>query len=578
MTKLVLASLLILFSAPLSAKAQSHEILIDLDDDVSEIQVKALAARYDLELKLNSKESLNERMYVADVAPSKQDELLARLKKEPLVEDAELNQEISLHPPPAPADALPMPKLTPSPAVTDPPNDPMWPKQWSFQMIGLPEAWSLSQGAGVVVAVIDTGVAYEDRGAFKQIEDLKDTRFVPGYNFVEDTPYANDDHGHGSHVAGTIAQSTNNQLGVAGIAPKAAIMPLKVLSQAGRGTTGDISDAIRFAADEGAHVINLSLGGGMRSRILERAVAYARNKGVLVVAAAGNSGRGRVEFPAAYPGALAISAVGPDRKRAPYSSYGKELTLAAPGGNKRLGGELGGILQNTITPKAVGRTQQYLAFQGTSMATPHVAGAAALLIGAGVTHPDRVIEILKDSAIDAGAPGWDSQYGYGILHLGDAAAIAESEVGGMPHLSLALLALIGLGVLFRRKLRFGGVGPSALLGVILGSSALGGYFGLGSLAVSLVGPWFGMSALWLSVLPVLLITLPLMPYVKLRGFLMGLAVGYSAYLAMGALLMPMDVNWMLGQASILDRGWLLLNALLLFTLAHAINRTRSTLV
>ncbi|MCZ7687158.1 MAG: S8 family serine peptidase [Sandaracinaceae bacterium] len=121
-----------------------------------------------------------------------------------------------------------------------------------------------NRGAGAVVAVIDTGVAYRSEGGFVQAPDLGQTRFVDGYDFVRNDPHPDDEHGHGTHVSGTVAQSTNNELGVAGVAPEAAIMPLKVLDASGRGGWGGIAAAIRYAADNGAHVINMSLGGGAR--------------------------------------------------------------------------------------------------------------------------------------------------------------------------------------------------------------------------------------------------------------------------------------------------------------------------
>src|SRR3989442_1427120 len=127
----------------------------------------------------------------------------------------------------------------------------------------------------VVVAVIDTGVAYENHGQFKRAKDLDKTEFVPGYNFVADNEHANDDHGHGTHVAGTIAQSTHNGIGVAGVAYKARIMPLKVLSAGGSGSVAGIAQAVRWAADHGAQVINMSLGGPMYAQVLARAVRYA---------------------------------------------------------------------------------------------------------------------------------------------------------------------------------------------------------------------------------------------------------------------------------------------------------------
>lgn len=294
------------------------------------------------------------------------------------------------------------------------PNDPGYAKQWNLEQIHMPKAWERSKGKGVVVAVLDTGIAYEDYQGFRRVPDLAQTQFVPGYDFVADDDHPNDDHGHGTHVAGTIAQSTNNGEGVAGVAFEAKLMPVKVLDAGGGGTSAAIADAIRWAADHGAQVINMSLGGGGHSQVLANAVGYARKKGVVVVAAAGNAGRGVVEFPAAYPGAVAVAAVGPSGSRAPYSSWGKELDIAAPGGDKSLGIEAG-IIQNTIDPSDVSQSV-YASYQGTSMATPHVAGVAALLWAAGAKSPDQVEKAIFASAHPPqGTQGWTDQFGHGVI-------------------------------------------------------------------------------------------------------------------------------------------------------------------
>lgn len=294
------------------------------------------------------------------------------------------------------------------------PNDPDFGKQWNLKLINMPKAWEKSRGKGVVVAVLDTGIAYEDYEDFKRVPDLDGAKFAKGFDFVNNDSHPNDDHGHGTHVAGTIAQVTNNGEGVAGVAFEATLMPVKVLDHFGSGTSAAIADAIRWAADNGAKVINMSLGGGGRSAVMENAVKYARAKGVVVVAAAGNGGRAVVEFPAAYPGSVAVSAVGPTGKLAPYSSYGKELDIAGPGGDKSQGPEAG-VLQNTIDPKDPSQSV-YASYQGTSMATPHVAGVAALLYAAGAKNPDQVEAALFKSAKAAeDQTGWTEQFGHGIV-------------------------------------------------------------------------------------------------------------------------------------------------------------------
>ena len=264
------------------------------------------------------------------------------------------------------------------------PNDACYKYQWHLRQLGMPDAWKRGNGKGVVVAVIDTGVS--------KVADLADTKFVAGYNFLSNNDNAADDHGHGTHVAGTIAQSTNNKLGVAGVAYGASIMPLKVLSARGSGSVAGITQAIRWAADHGASVINMSLGGPMKMGSMASAVKYARDKGVVVVAAAGNDGRGKVGYPAGYPGVVAVAATQFDETTTFYSNWGKEIDVAAPGGNTRVDqngdGKPDGVLQHTIVPGNTSQTD-YLWFMGTSMASPHTAGVAALIMGAGVTQARR---------------------------------------------------------------------------------------------------------------------------------------------------------------------------------------------
>jgi serine protease len=270
------------------------------------------------------------------------------------------------------------------------PNDPDYAKQWNLKAIGMESAWQKSKGKGITVAVIDTGVS--------PVPDLDTARIVEGYDFVNDRASAIDDQGHGTHVAGTIAQTTHNGLGVAGVAYEAQIMPLKVLSAWGGGTTADIAESIRWAADHGADVINMSLGGGGESKLMKEAIDYAHEKGLVIVAAAGNARRSTAEYPARYEHVIGVSAIGRDSKKTGYSNYGPGVDIAAPGGAYQYGASdrSGGILQNTINPQSGDSVFEY--FQGTSMAAPHVAGVAALVRSLGVTDPDRVEQVLKRSA------------------------------------------------------------------------------------------------------------------------------------------------------------------------------------
>jgi len=312
------------------------------------------------------------------------------------------------------------------------PNDPGYSLQWhlyndEYGGINMPNAWNLSTGTGVVVAVLDTGVAYEDYGVYQQAPDLAGTTFVAGYDFINNDSHANDDESHGTHVAGTIAQSTNNGAGVAGVAFDASIMPVKVLDAGGSGTAYTVANGLYFAADNGADVINMSLGwpwllGRMYDPgpVVHNAVVYAYNKGVTIVAAAGNDGKNQVAYPAAYEECIAVGATQYDEALAPYTNKGAALDLTAPGGNLGLDqnndGYADGVLQQTFNPNTKDPTDfGYWFFHGTSMATPHVAGVAALVIAAGVSGPDNVRNILQSTAEDKGAAGWDRGYGSGIV-------------------------------------------------------------------------------------------------------------------------------------------------------------------
>ncbi|HUG70789.1 MAG TPA: S8 family serine peptidase [Pirellulaceae bacterium] len=325
------------------------------------------------------------------------------------------------------------------------PNDPYYSYQWNFQNPHLggvqsEEAWAVSTGAGVVVAVLDTGVAYanhqDSSGTYYRAPDLAGTHFVAGYDFINNDPHANDDHSHGTHVAGTIAQTTNNSRGVAGMAYDSAVMPVKVLGWDGTGSHSAIASGIKWAADQGAHVINLSLGSASGSRTLRDAVAYAHGKGVTLVAASGNDGVNGVHFPAAYDDyVIAVGATRYDGRLAGYSNYGSSIDIVAPGGDMSVDqnrdGYPDGILQNTFNPSTQDTSQfAYYFFQGTSMATAHVSGAAAqivsqLLSTSGSVHPDHVRQILESTAVDMGAEGVDMYYGHGIL---DAGAALQSVV------------------------------------------------------------------------------------------------------------------------------------------------------
>jgi serine protease len=330
------------------------------------------------------------------------------------------------------------------------PDDPLYSYQWHLDDqveggnpyggengggINVEPAWDIETGnPDVIVAVIDTGVAYENYEeaipigrsgkyryiTYQQAPDLAGTNFVDGYDFVNADEHPNDDEGHGTHVTGTIAQNTNNNSGVAGVAFDTSIMPIKVLDSSGSGTYADIADGIYYAANNGANIINMSLGGASGSTTLEDAVANAYGKGVTIVCASGNDGSATtVSYPAAYDAyCIAVGATRYDEAIAYYSNGGPSLDLTAPGGDiyvdQNGDGYGDGVLQQTFgnNPTDWG----YWFYQGTSMAAPHVSGVAALLIANAVaTTPDEVRETLQSTAEDKGADGWDTGYGWGIV-------------------------------------------------------------------------------------------------------------------------------------------------------------------
>jgi serine protease len=297
------------------------------------------------------------------------------------------------------------------------------------------EAWGIEQGdPNVIVAVVDTGVAFENYGAYVQAPDLAQTRFVPGYDFVHDTNHPDDDNGHGTHVAGTIAQSTNNLIGVAGVAFRCSIMPVKVMDDEGVSDAFTVSQGILFAVNRGARVINLSFGSTRPSTTLQNAVQTAYQRGVTVVASAGNeyTKGNQPSYPAAYSQyCIAVGAVRYDLTRAPYSSTGSYLSVVAPGGDLTVDQNSDaypdGILQQTF--RSDPNQFAYWFFQGTSMAAPHVSGLAALLASHGITSPDQIRKAIETTARDVGPTGWDPEYGWGLIDA-HAALLYHPPSGG----------------------------------------------------------------------------------------------------------------------------------------------------
>ncbi len=306
------------------------------------------------------------------------------------------------------------------------PSDPLFGLQWHFSMIDVENAWDVSTGEGVTVAVVDTGIEPNGNDGFGD-------RLLDGYNaFWNVRGFDTDVNNHGTHVAGTIAQETNNAIGVAGVAYNASILPVKALTSfrsgvVAQGTVASVSAGIRWAVDNGADIINLSLGTDSPSWFLQQAAEYAYDHDVTVVAASGNTG-GDVGYPAAYDSVIAVGAVNYLGLRAYYSSYGATLDVVAPGGDRSRDdnndGYPDGVFQETFDRELTFGTGgfdwryewDYKPFNGTSMACPHVAGVAALVKS---LHPewgpDEIREAIVATARDLGVEGKDDVYGYGLV-------------------------------------------------------------------------------------------------------------------------------------------------------------------
>jgi serine protease len=283
-------------------------------------------------------------------------------------------------------------------------TDPLRTQQWDMTKIRVGDAWQKSTGAGVTVAVIDTGVDASHPDLVGQV--------LSGYDEITKTAGVSaDPNGHGTHVSGTIAALTGNGVGVSSVAPNAKILPIRVLGADGSGYMSDAANGIIYAADHGANVINMSLGSSSQVAAVTNAISYARSKGVVVVAAAGNErGQGSpTSYPGADPGVIAVAATDSTDTVASYSNQGSYVDVAAPGS---------GILSTT--------GGGYQSWSGTSMASPHVAAVAALLKGYNsALTPDQIEKAIETSAVDLGPAGKDTDYGYGRI---DAAA-ALAAVG-----------------------------------------------------------------------------------------------------------------------------------------------------
>jgi serine protease len=591
----------------LGAGQDGRQLLLDFvepeqGEGGSEAEIEALVRSLGLHAEPAGFYSQTEHLWRVHGTPEQLAELQQKLGSHPLLEGAEADLTYTL-----PAEVLDIVRLDSSYESDDldvnkpraprfAPNDPMYPLQWHFEAINVPESWMHTRGTEAIIAVIDTGVAYKDMRwknvNAKAVPDLAGIEFVHGKTFVSGgLPDGLDDHAHGTHVTGTIAQATDNGVGVAGIAHRAKIMPLKVLGGNGGGSVADISNAIRYAADHGAHVINMSLGGPLSSRVMAKAVEYAHDKGVTVVCAAGNSAQSKIGYPAAYDGAVAVAATDFEGKRSFYSNWGKQLDVSAPGGDtrsdKNRDGHPDGVLQNTIAIQDPSRND-YMWFQGTSMASPHVAGVAGLIVSQGVTNPKEVERILKETAVHPNKKKWDEEYGAGIIDAEAAAIAARSSYRG-ERLSIAgLLGVFGLsglgfaglgaaamrsGSVVRRNL-VAGTGLVAGVALATGALTMPVAYAAGSLT-AILGLGLG-SGLFLSALLPVLLTLLLLQVKSLRGFLTGLSLGWAALLLHGAVVLPTLLDGIPGGAG-WDRLWLAGNAVLCLWLARRTGRAGTDL-
>ncbi|MGF1491671.1 MAG: S8 family peptidase [Microcoleaceae cyanobacterium] len=577
----------------LASQGDYDSIVLDFREELGQQEIanriQTISQEYQVVPTLNSEFSQADNVYVV-----RGDQKLLQLLKKSLDKSTEYVEPNYIYSINDTADASEGIIYDVMPSLAGAPNDPFYAKQWNLRSINVETAWNDTHGEGITVAVIDTGVSL--------VPDLQETEFVEGYDFVNNRTEVTDDNGHGTHVAGTVAQSTDNGYGVAGIAYDAKIMPLKVLSAEGGGTISDIAEAIRFAADNGADVINMSLGGSGESHLMQEALDYAYSKDVVVVAAAGNSGQNSAGYPARYPHVIGVSALDSVGNKTPYSNFGAGVDIAAPGGLTD-NGEAGGVLQETIDPETGGST--FAAFQGTSMASPHVAGVAALVKAAGIEEPEAVLKVLQESARQVDDDPLN-HYGAGSLDAGSAVQLAlKGQItvrdffrwlrdsgylnprfwidGGAVALLPKLAMVVGsylLAWFLRNYFPFQWTG-SMVAGLIAGSSGLfflkGFYIFdlpqwpmriMGSSVPELGGTVQGSSVLnplFASVLLPLVLVLLFLGHSQLKWVAIGTTLGVASCLGVSAFLHP--TVWGLGSG-IIASSFLLVYAVLCIGLAR----------
>ena len=308
--------------------------------------------------------------------------LVEALKANPLVQDAYVDEVVTTE------------KL---------PNDPMYNQQYALSKMDLAKAWDVTTGSNdVVVAVLDTGV--------QSNHPELTGRVLKGYNFVNNTEDTEDWGRHGTMVSGTIAANTNDGVGIAGTMWQGKILPVTVMSSSGSGTHYGIAAGIRYAADKGVQIINMSLGGGSDSAVMRDAITYALGKGVIVVASAGNGGSSSPSYPAATPGVIAVGASDKNDNVASFSSYGSHVTIVAPGAE---------ILTSDMGSK-------YATVNGTSFSSPYTAGVIGLLLSANPKLNAKQVKAILEQTADKLS---DSRAGKGRVNAAKAVALAANPDG-----------------------------------------------------------------------------------------------------------------------------------------------------
>ncbi|MGA1869222.1 MAG: S8 family serine peptidase [bacterium] len=320
------------------------------------------------------------------------------------------------------------------------PNDPLYKYQWHLNNPAVQQAWDLSNGKDVIVAIFDSGIAYRTGDGYTQAPDLSGTIFYPSWDFVNEDPFPDDDYRHGTHIAGIISQSTQNNIGGAGLAFGCTLMPVKVLDSTGAGEVTDIVDAVYYAVNNGAHIINMSYGSTTSPSVAEEeAINYAVAQGVTVICSAGNEATNEPHYPSSYPATICVTASRYDQTFAEsYSNYGPDVDICAPGGDLRVDltgdGNPDGIYQQTHNGIDFNTFKYYYA-EGTSCAAAYVTGVTALMMSASGRHltPEEVRFILQNTALDLGDPGFDIWYGAGVVNI--IAAVEEAITGEIATIS-----------------------------------------------------------------------------------------------------------------------------------------------